>query len=291
MAAPYTYDQFTMNPPRGPWNAARADSSSEVESAGFAAGERGEPPDDRGGRAAPAGDVERGARVPPRLGSLEDGAPGRGDEGGDPHEVALVPVRLDLHRRAGALGGRDELVPGDRRRGGIDPGPAGDGAPVPEQLGVRDERRRDEPAAPAAPSRAARRARPSTRGPASASRERPQEPRRGELRDERQVEAHEIERGVARREPPDELLALLRRVAREVLHADPVPSARLGLAARGEPGLAAVVRVHVPGEGGRPGPARAARRGEQHEPERRPCVAQGRSRPARGPPPAPPLPA
>ena len=29
-----------MNPPRAPWNAARADSSSEVESAGSAAGER-----------------------------------------------------------------------------------------------------------------------------------------------------------------------------------------------------------------------------------------------------------
>ena len=80
----------------------------------------------------------------------------------------------------------------------------------------------------------------------------------GELGHEHGIEAHEIDRLVLRREPAQQLLALVARAPRQQRRLDPVAALRALGAAAGDLGLAAVVGVDVPLDHGRTAAAFAA---------------------------------
>ncbi len=80
----------------------------------------------------------------------------------------------------------------------------------------------------------------------------------GELGHERRVEAHEVDRGVVGGQPPDELFALRVGVIGPDLGLDAVGPVRRFGALGGQGGLAPVVEVRLPDEGGHAGVVTAA---------------------------------
>ena len=201
-------------------------------------------------------DVDRGVRA--LLGLGGDVAAGTCDEGVDPHRVALVLVGLDRDGAA-VVGGRlDDLVPGDRLAH-VEAGLLDERLAVPEDLGVGPERRHHELVVPGGGRGRALEGLLAERvlhvlrdlGEVAGVRE---------LRREGRVDAHDVDLGVTRREPPGQLDPLLVGIRGEDLRGDRVVvrGARLR-----DGGLAAGVGVGVPGELG--GPAVVAGAGNQAE--------------------------
>ena len=132
-----------MNEPESPWKRLRASSSPAVDRSGGRAEDLASRPT-MSAAASPAGVATVGVGIDARVGVLDDLAAGRLDQGVDPHHVALVAAALHADALVLGLGRVDHLVPGELRRGRVDPGGGGDRRAVPEQLRVRPERRGDE---------------------------------------------------------------------------------------------------------------------------------------------------
>ena len=169
----------------------------------------GEAADDLGRRISRRGVDLRGG-VLAGFDVADDLAAGRHDQGVDPDHVALVPVGLHPDHLVLALGRLDHLVPGEARRGGVDAGRLRGRLAVPEQLGVGPERRRHELVVPVGRLQRALEDAVGEGGLVLLG-ERTEEAGVGELRDERRVEAHHVDRAVLGGQPADQLLPLVGR--------------------------------------------------------------------------------
>ena len=123
----------SRNPPRAPANSMRAsgDGPGPMPAFGVELHDAGRGPA-RVGR-------EPDLRVAPS--SLQDRAPGTRHERAHPVAQAGAVGVVDLERGAEALGTGEQVVPADRL-GGVETGPLGRGAAIPEQLRIEPPRRR-----------------------------------------------------------------------------------------------------------------------------------------------------
>ena len=105
-----------------------------------------------------------------------------------------------------------------------------------------------------------------------------QEPGLGHLGDERRVQAHDVDRRVLGGQSSGELLALGAGVARQDRHLERVLAVRGLRALLGDLGLAAVVRVDVPGEHrcSGPGPCACCQRSDEPHPHTRASARERR---------------